>query len=220
MNHKTRIAVLIAALMLGTQAGVAAIEGTDASEQAQAAEQRVEAIPVEPVAAVEPAATSEQEPVAAAEPAAPSMTEKAVGFMQTTASRVRDWFDRFVTALRSGASSGITPPPTFPEGSEGEELPTLLPAQVAYFERLEQERTFDVASAGSPFPAGSEGEELPTLLPAQVAYFERLEQQRLASLEPQPAPQAEAQPAAVDTQALAASTELLMAHDAAASAVQ
>lgn len=220
MHPKTRIAVLIAALMLGAQAGVAAIEETQSLEMTtEAAEPQADATPIEPAATTEPAAASA--PAATAEPAAPSVADRAAGFMQSTASRVRGWWDQFVTAFRSGAQgarAGLTPPSTFPQGADGDVHTWLMPTQMAYLEQLEQQRAHLVAR-GDAFPLGSEGEELPLLMPTQVAYFERLEQQRLASLQPQPAAQAEDQPAA-DVQAQYGSTNLIAAHDAAAGAAQ
>lgn len=171
MHPKTRIAVLIAALIFGAQAGVAAIEETASIEMTEAVEQQTEATPVE---SAEPAAAPER--IASAEPAAPPVSEQRPGIVQSAAATVRSWYDRFLIALSSS-----TPPPVFPEGANG-----------------------DVDT---------------WLMPIQVAYFERLEQQRLASLQPQPAPQAEVQPAAIEAGAQTGSAELTMAHDAAVSAI-
>lgn len=187
MHSKTRIAALIAALMFGAQAGVAALEETASVEVSEAVEQRAEALPAEPAATPEPAAAPER--IASAETAAPPPSEQAADTGQSAVSRVRSWFGRFMTALRSG-----TPPPTFPEGSHGERW-TPLPAQLAYFEQLERERAHLVAR-GDAFPVGSQTESW--LLPAQVAYFDRLEQQRLASMESPSAPQAEILPIMVE----------------------
>lgn len=175
MHSKTRIAALIAALMFGAQAGVAAIEETASVEMSEAVEQRAEALPAEPAATPEPAAAPER--IASAETATPAASGQRPGFAQTAASTVRSWYDRFLIALNSS-----TPPPVFPDGAEG-----------------------DVHT---------------WLMPTQIAYFEQLEQQRLASLQPQLEPQAEAQPAAAEVQAQGGSTELMAAHDTAASAVR
>ena len=172
MPSKTRIAVLIAALMFGAQAGVAAIEEIASVEMSEAVEQRADALPAEPAAT-----DTAPERIASADTAAPAASEQSPGFAQSAAATARGWYDRFVIAFASS-----TPPPVFPSSYDAEvEMP---------------------------------------LMPTQIAYFERLEQQMLASLQPQPAPQAEAQPAAAEVQSQYGSTNLVAAHDAAAGAVR
>lgn len=133
MHSKTRIAALIAALMFGAQAGVAAIEEIASVEMSEAVEQRAEALPSEPEATAEAAAAPER--IASAETAAPLASEQRPGFAQTAASTVRSWYDRFLIALSSS-----TPPPVFPDGADGDVHTWLMPTQIAYFERLEQQR--------------------------------------------------------------------------------
>jgi hypothetical protein len=141
----------------------------------EAVEQQAEALPAEPVATPAPVAAPER--IAAADTAAPPASGERPGPAQSAASTVRSWYDRFVIALKSS-----TPPPVFPTSND---------AEVEMW-----------------------------LLPTQVAYFERLEQQRLASLQPQPGAPDSVQPAAAEVQSQHGSTNLMAAHDSAASAVR
>ena len=121
MHSKTRIAALIAALVFGAQAGIAAIEDAQSVEMTQAAEPRAETLAAAPSATPEPIAA----PAAAPAPA----SEKSA------ASTVRGWYDRFAIALGKTA-----PPSVFPEGADGDVNTWLMPTQIAYFEQLEQRR--------------------------------------------------------------------------------
>jgi hypothetical protein len=87
-----------------------------------------------------------------------------------------------------------TPSSTFPIGDSDTEW-QILPSQVAYFERIERERSHLVAR-GDVFPVGDSDTEW-RMMPAQAAYF--AERERIAAARPaQPANavQAEASPAA------------------------
>lgn len=134
----------------------------------------------QPEAAESPAAVAAAvaQPV---EPAAPAAAE-----------------DRAPVANISGIVGLVraTPSSTFPVGDSDTEW-QILPSQVAYFERLEQERRHLVAR-GDVFPQGDSDTEW-QMLPVQVAYFDRIERERVAAAQPaQPASevQAEAVPAA------------------------
>jgi hypothetical protein len=133
MHSKTRIAALVAALVFGAQAGVAAIEELAPAEPSDAVVERADAAPAEPAAIPEPAAAPER--IASAGSAAPSASEPSPGFAQATATAVRGWYDRFTVALRNS-----TPPPVFPSSNDAEVEMWLMPTQIAYFERLEQQR--------------------------------------------------------------------------------
>jgi hypothetical protein len=143
MHPKTRIAVLIAALMFGAQAGVAAIEESTSLELAEAADQPTEVAPAESTAA--------PEVIASAEPAAPPDTAQRPAAAPPATATVRNWYDRIVIALSSG-----TPPPVFPEGSNGDADTWLMPIQIAYFERLEQQRLARLQPQGEAQPAAAE----------------------------------------------------------------
>lgn len=122
MHSKTRIAALVAALVFGAQAGIAAMEDAKSVESTQAVEQKTDTLAAAPGAATEPAA-------------APAAPEKSAVSSATDA--VKGWYGRFV----AGIGKGVTAPPSvFPEGADGDVHTWLMPTQIAYFEQLEQRR--------------------------------------------------------------------------------
>jgi hypothetical protein len=149
MHSKTRIAALIAALMFGAHAGVAAIEESATVEMSEAVEQPAEALAAEPAAAPEPAPGPER--IASAETAAPRASEPDPGLAQTAATTVRSWVDRFMVAFRNS-----TPPPVFPTSNDAEVEMWLMPTQIAYFERLEQQRLASLQPQAEVQPAAPE----------------------------------------------------------------
>ena len=132
MYTKSRIAVLVAAIVFGTQVGVAAMEENAATD----AGRRSEALSAEPVAKGEPVT------IASADTTAPRKAEASPGIVEKTTATMRGWYDRAALAFRNS-----TPPPTFPTSYDAEVEMPLMPTQVAYFERLEQQRLARVQPA-------------------------------------------------------------------------
>ena len=148
-----RIAVLIAGLLAGAQVGVAAI--SDESNLPPSAEQEY----LEPAPAqaeyVEPA-PAQAEPVD--QVAAPGPVEP-----------------RETPATQAEARESV-----FPSSTDEWKM---LPAQIAYFDRLEADRLaagIQWVARGDAFPRSNSVDDM-SLLPAQIAYFDRLEATRLAA---------------------------------------
>jgi len=159
---KSRIALLVA-LMFAAPAAVVALEQTESAmevEAADAAVQEIQAAAAEPVTGTETATAGEAAEQGNAVAAAPVIAVEPAAAPAPVARQAR----------------AVSP---FPQGSEFGD--TLLPSQVAYFERLERERAH-LAARGDVFPDSGESR----MLPSQVAYFERLDQQRIAAAQPQP----------------------------------
>ena len=151
MLSKRRIAVLIAGLLVGAQVGVAAI--SEESNLPPSAEQEY----LEPAPAqaeyVEPA-PAQAEPVD--QVAAPGPVEP-----------------REAPATQAEARGDAFP-------SSADEW-KMLPAQIAYFDRLEASRRaagIELVARGDAFPSSADEWKM---LPAQIAYFDRVEATRLAA---------------------------------------
>lgn len=124
------------------------------------------------VVAVEQATIQSSDPVASVE-------------MSTNAAQPTE--SSFQVAARSDAPITRSHPvraqlhasTAFPDGAESEYSYKQLPALVAYWDRMEQQRSH-LAARGDAFPAGSESEYAFTQLPAVVAYWDGIERQRIA----------------------------------------
>ena len=185
---KRRIAILIT-LLFAAPAAVVALEQS-ASEAMQ---------PGQEIQAAEPAAT----------------TEAVVVTEQTTVVAVAEQQPAPVSDRPSafGNWRGTVASSTFPQGSTDSDDAWRYhsPRQLAYLERLEQQRGTMIA-LGSSFPAGTNGDEAGAYqpLPAQVAYFNRAEQQRMASIPAQPIASSDVQARSSEESAQAGSAELAM----------
>jgi len=135
MTPKTRIAVLVAALFLGAQAGIAALNQEAADATAEAAES-TEAVETAEATATEPAATEAPEATAAAEQPAVEVAEPAT-------VRVRH----------------VPLSATFPRSPDGRDM---LPGLAAYLEQREAAISHLVAR-GDAFPTPSGSPMLPAL---------------------------------------------------------
>jgi hypothetical protein len=136
MTSKTRIAVLVAALFLGTQAGIAALTQEAPEVTAEAAES-TEAVEIAEAPATEPAAA---EPAAAETPEATAAAEQPA---VATPAPAHVLFDSDV----------------FPRTAE---VTDMLPGLIAYLEQREATIRHLVAR-GDAFPTPSESPMLPAL---------------------------------------------------------
>jgi hypothetical protein len=179
---KRPIAALIAALVVGVPAGIAAITepSADAGPQQPA--------PVE----VRPMQSDAQGSGDAATPAQPEVMAEAAS--PAVSNTVEKYVAVPYTNIRLKVSSNALP-------SSAAELPDMLPSTMAYFDRLNANRTL-TGAAGSAFPMAAA--ELPQQLPATVAYFDRMESSRLAAATPAPAPVTAIAPAPAATESPAA----------------
>lgn len=158
--QKRTIALVVAGLIVGTQAGIAAIseQGADAAQT-----------PAAETSAVQPQveATTQPEIVAqapdAAAPSTPAVSEAVEKYVAIP-----------YTSMRLKVTST-----TFP--SAAVENPPL-PGMAEYFDRLNNNRVL-TGAAGSVFPTTVEDQ----VSPMTVAYFDRVEAQRMAASRPAPA---------------------------------
>src|SRR5262245_51559614 len=150
---RRNIAVLMS-LLFAAPAAVIAL----AQSESSAPTVEIQAVPVEPVIIKEEAAiVADQtgQPVAVAEsttvvaPAVPVVAE--VTYVEPKRMSTAEWLRVNEFSMQDG--------------------PRMLPSQIAYFDRIEQERRHLVANSA---PAQSADDA--RLLPAQMAYFERREQ--------------------------------------------
>ena len=139
MTSKTRIAVLVAALFLGTQAGIAALTQEAGEVTAEAAES-TEAVETAGAPATEPAAAEAPEATAAAEqPAVQTPAPARVTFDSDTFPRTAEvtdmlpglvaYLEQREAAIRHLVARGNA----FPAPSES----PMLPALAAYLEQKE-----------------------------------------------------------------------------------
>lgn len=156
MLSKRRIAVLIAGLFVGAQVGVAAVSDTSETALPPSAEQEY----VEPA----PAQAEYLEP-------APAQSESAD---QVTVTMDEP---RGIRATLPSIRANLLVPvggDAFPASNSIDDV-RMLPAQVAYFDRLEADRLAagtQWVARGDAFPRSNSVDDV-SLLPAQIAYFER-----------------------------------------------
>lgn len=188
---KRHIAVLMS-LLFAAPAGMVALAQSESESTAAAVE--IQAVPAEPViVAQEVVVVTDQsaQPAVIAETTTVVVPIAEVTYVQPKPMSTAEWIK----------TNGFR-----------EDDSRMLPRQIGYFDRLEQDRRNLVANAA---PTES-GEEL-RQLPAQTAYFNRVEQQRLASLQPQQPVVAriEVQPRTSEEVAQAGSAEVAMADSSA-----
>ena len=163
MLKRRHIAVLIAGLFVGAQVGLAGVsESTGAAEQEYSEPAPVQAEYLEP-------ATAQSE---------------AVDQVAVTTSSMEE--PRGIGARLAAIGARIFAPPVsgnaFPPSAD--DHLTMLPAQIAYFDRLEASRSaggnqWVAANADAAFPR-SDGEF--NLLPSVISHFDRLEPSRFATV--------------------------------------
>jgi len=169
---KTRIAVIVS-LMFAAPATVVAL-GQSASLDATAPTVEIQA--TAPEISAEPAAPAEStvmvtETVVVAEVSAEPIPQASGRTHSAQPKGIMGW-------LKSSTAGSDT----FPKANGPEDIDRpILPAQMAYFNRLEQDRSHLIAK-GDAFPGAANEDRDP--LPSVVAYFDRGEQQRFASAQP------------------------------------
>ena len=202
-KHPIVIALGIAGIIAGMQAGIAAInnESTVAAPAAVQAEPQAVVDTQTPLEPNTTAATGASSVPLAQAPGegilqpkwmlTPSSEPKLTAAAQDDEYYVRVPF----TNKRIKVSN-----PTFPRNSS--EFPDTAPSVVAYFDN----KNANTALTGAPgpvFPGSSD--EISQPLPSTLAYFDRLEARKLAASQPAPTPVAVA-PAEVPTGAVVATT--------------
>jgi len=171
---KSRIAIVIS-LMFAAPAAVVALEQSASADVAQAP-QEIQA--AAPEAALEPAAPVEvvvAEPVVITETTIVAEVPAAEPIPQAAPKAQRKGIMGW---LQARAATDAFPKADGPDDVER----NMLPAQMAYFNRIDQDRSQRIAR-GDVFPSGGSVEDKEPL-PAVVAYYDRAEQQRLASTQP------------------------------------
>lgn len=157
MLHRRSIAVVIAGLLVGAQAGIAAISLPESESEEYAEASYAEPAPV--VAESAEAAAPEAEPV---EQAASAVEE---------AAPARD----AVVSAAPDTQAAFVPSTVFPSSADDV---SILPALAAYLDR--KAATQLTGAPGPVFPSSADEWRL---LPAVIAYFDRLEATRLAARE-------------------------------------
>jgi hypothetical protein len=169
---KSKIAVMIA-VMLAVPAAVAQVE--QASLEAAS----------EPVAITETSTTATE---VAVEPSA--QPAEIVAQADAAVSRPAPVLESRAATSRSARAQRHSAE-GFPMGAESEYSYKPLPAMVAYWTQLDQQRR-NLVARGDVFAMGAESEHAYRQVPAAVAYWDGVERQRIARAEPQRLASAEA----------------------------
>lgn len=136
MTSKTQIAVLVAALFLGAQAGIAALEQDPSIVSAESAEPAQEQL----AEVTEPATTAAPEATAAVEPAAAAIQVPAVARASDVYPRSPDGRDMlpalaaYLEQRDAVLSKLVARGDAFPRSAD---VTAMLPATIAYLERRE-----------------------------------------------------------------------------------
>ena len=203
MTSKTQIAVLVAALFLGAQAGIAALEQDHSIVAAESAEpaQEQQAEATDPAATEAPEATAAiEQPVAVSEAPA-AAPARVVDSAVAREGEVRGILPRLLAFLgKREAAFGklVTQADTFPRSTDDKDM---LPALAAYLEQRDAVLSKLVAR-GDVFPRSTDDKEM---LPALTAYLERRDAALVARAHPQ---QPESAAAAADDRQLTAPVAL------------
>lgn len=178
MLSKRRIAVLVAGLFVGAQVGVAAVsETSETALPPSAGQEYVEPAPAQ-AESIAPAPAQAESLPQAESPAQAEYVAPAPALSESTAQvtvamdeprGIRGTMASIRARVLVRVGGGA-----FPVSNSIDDV-SMLPAQVAYFDRLEADRIaagIQWVARGDAFPRSNSADDV-SLLPAQIAHFDR-----------------------------------------------